>query len=99
MFKFPYLRCEFNDGHFDLEEPIKLVLKSLEWFSPHLKASSSKWKPELDQLVEKLRAHEGEEPFVCEGQLSEKVLETLNAERSQLESKLIDEQKKVRLIF
>lgn len=86
------MRPEFNDGHFDLEDPMQLVRKSLEWFRPHLKAE---WTPELDTLLQQLREHQAEEPFKCETQLSEKVLVTLEASKKDLEAKLIEKQTKV----
>jgi len=93
-FKFPYLRQEFNDGHFDLEDPMQLVIKSLKWFIPHIK-SSVKWKSDVESLVQKLQDHTGEEPFVCEGQLSEKMLDTLNSSLPDLESELTQHQSKL----
>lgn len=90
------MRVEYNDGHFDLEDPTKLVSKSLQWVLLHLKSEAKhEWTAEIETLLEKLNAHEGEEPFVCEAQLSEKVLATLKTALPQLESQLIGEQTKV----
>uniref|UniRef100_A0A183D3I0 SCD domain-containing protein n=1 Tax=Gongylonema pulchrum TaxID=637853 RepID=A0A183D3I0_9BILA len=36
VFKFPYLKNEYNDRHFDLTDPNQLVGKSLLWFANHL---------------------------------------------------------------
>ena len=37
MFRFPWLKVPFWDGHFDLDRADQLVGKALEWFSWHLK--------------------------------------------------------------
>lgn len=91
MFKFPFLRPEYNDGHFDLEDPFKLVCKSLEWFRPHLKSDLS---GEIAHLLQKIHEHQGEEPFKCETHLSDKVLAILESSKKDLEAKLIEKQTK-----
>lgn len=37
MFRFPFIKNRYFDGHFDLTEPGHLVGKSMEWLSWHLK--------------------------------------------------------------
>lgn len=71
---------------------MQLVRKSLEWFLPHLKAE---WASELSELLQKWRDHQGEEPFVCDAQLSDKVLNTLQSSLKDLEPKVFEKQAKV----
>lgn len=86
------MREEFNDGHFDLEDPMQLVTKSLKWFALYL----PEWKSDLLALTQKIESHEGEEPFVVEEQLSEKVLEALNKVKPEQEKQLMNTQTEVR---
>lgn len=52
IFRIPFLKNHFNDGHFDLEDPYLLVGKSLEWFSRHLKLSPSTVGDDLLRNIE-----------------------------------------------
>lgn len=71
---------------------MQLVCKSLEWFRAHLK---TEWASEIDGLLQQVRNHQGEEPFKCEAQLSDKVFATLESSKKDLETKLIEKQKEV----
>ncbi|KAI6197595.1 Zinc finger, C2H2 type [Aphelenchoides besseyi] len=69
-FRIPYLRPEHHDDLFDLDDPLKLVTKSLSWLSKNLKSDELKTKistlvSELDtpkQTDESTAAENGEKP-------------------------------------
>lgn len=53
--KFPFLKNEFNDGHFDLVEPRELVAKSLAWFG-----AASGLEPSIKERLAQCLAKTGE---------------------------------------
>lgn len=42
IFKFPYLKNECNDMHFDLSDPDQLIGKNLLWFSRYIPLTEEK---------------------------------------------------------
>ncbi|KAI6181891.1 hypothetical protein M3Y98_00878200 [Aphelenchoides besseyi] len=99
-FRFPYLRPEHNDELFDLNDPLKLVTKSLSWLSRNLKSEELKTKisilvSELEapkQTDESIAAEEGEKTeelkeaeFRVDSKLVEAIHQSIVANKDELE--------------